>query len=38
MDNHEWFKQAGYGMMVHWGLYSLLGGQYGEQIVRPYAE
>ena len=38
MDNHEWFKQAGYGMMVHWGLYSLLGGQYKGHIARPYAE
>ncbi len=28
MDNREWFKQAKYGMMVHFGLYSLLGGEY----------
>ena len=38
MDNREWFKQAGYGMMVHWGLYSVLGGQYRGRIARPYAE
>ena len=38
MDSRTWFKQAGYGMMVHWGLYSVLGGQYRNQIARPYAE
>lgn len=35
---HEWFKQAKYGMMVHWGLYSLLGGEWRGQKVRSYAE
>ena len=35
---HEWFKSAQYGMMVHWGLYSLLGGEYRGQKVRDYAE
>ena len=24
----RWFKEAQYGMMVHWGLYSLLGGEW----------
>ncbi len=24
----SWFRKAGYGMMVHWGLYSLLGGEW----------
>ncbi len=38
MDNKEFFKQAGYGMMVHWGLYSLLGGEYRGRRVRDYAE
>ena len=38
MNSHEWFKQAGYGMMVHWGLYSLLGGEYKGRKVRNYAE
>ena len=38
MDMRTWFKEAGYGMMVHWGLYSVLGGQYKGQIARPYAE
>ncbi len=28
MTNHEWYKQAQYGMMVHWGLYSLLAGEW----------
>ena len=38
MDNKTWIKEAGYGMMVHWGLYSVLGGQYKNKIARPYAE
>ena len=38
MTNIEWFKQAKYGMMLHWGLYSLLGGEYRGQHVRDYAE
>lgn len=28
MDMRKWFKEAQYGMMVHWGLYSLLGGEW----------
>ena len=28
MDMRKWFKEAQYGMMVHWGLYSLLAGEY----------
>ena len=28
MDNKAWFKTAGFGMMVHFGLYSVLGGEY----------
>ena len=28
MDNKAWFKNAKYGMMIHWGLYSVLGGEY----------
>ena len=28
MTNKEWFKQAQYGMMVHWGLYSLPAGEW----------
>ena len=26
MNNREWFRNAKYGMMAHWGLYSLLAG------------
>jgi len=28
MGNKEWFKEAAYGMMVHWGLYSLPAGEW----------
>ena len=28
MDNKQWFKEAQFGMMIHWGLYSLLAGEY----------
>lgn len=38
MDVHKWFKEAKYGMMVHWGLYSLLGGEYKGEKVSSYAE
>ncbi len=24
----KWFKEAQFGMMAHWGLYTLLGGDY----------
>ena len=42
--NHEWFKQAKFGLMVHFGLYSLLAGEYrGKQMgkfigewIQPY--
>lgn len=38
MNNREWFKNAGYGMMVHFGLYSLLGGEYRGKRTPYYAE
>lgn len=31
MTNREWFKQAKFGMMVHWGLYSLPAGEWKGQ-------
>lgn len=31
MANKQWFREAGFGMMVHWGLYSLLAGEYRGQ-------
>lgn len=38
MDNRVWFKQAQFGMMAHWGLYSLLGGEWRGRRVNDYAE
>ncbi|MBQ2774547.1 MAG: alpha-L-fucosidase [Clostridia bacterium] len=38
MSNIEWFKKAGYGMMAHWGLYSVLGGEWRGRHVLDYAE
>lgn len=31
MTNREWFKQAKFGMMVHFGLYSVIGGEWKGQ-------
>ncbi|MBR3942787.1 MAG: alpha-L-fucosidase, partial [Clostridia bacterium] len=28
MDNKKWFKEAKFGLMIHWGLYSLLAGEW----------
>lgn len=38
MDVYERFKQAKYGLMIHFGLYSLLGGQYRDRKGPLYAE
>ena len=38
MNNKEWFKEAQFGMMVHFGLYSLLGGEYKGQRMDCIAE
>ena len=38
MDNIKWFKQAQYGMIAHWGLYSLLAGEYRGIRTNSYAE
>ena len=35
MDNKAFFKEAKFGMMVHWGLYSLLGGEYRDTRALP---
>ena len=33
MTSREWFKEAGFGLMIHWGLYSILGGEWrGERM------
>ena len=35
----KWFKDAQFGMMAHWGLYTLLGGEWnGKPGVRAYGE
>lgn len=36
--NIEWFKNAKFGMMIHWGLYSLLAGEYKGEKMDTYAE
>ena len=38
MDNIKWFKEAKYGLMIHFGLYSMLGGAYRDQSSSHYAE
>lgn len=37
-ENIKWFKEAKYGMMIHWGLYSLLAGEYEGESSSHYAE
>ncbi len=37
MSNLEWFKNAGFGIMVHFGLYSLLDGEYKGESVSEWA-
>ena len=38
MSNIEWFKSAKYGMMVHFGIYSMLEGTYRGKRGSNYAE
>lgn len=38
MNNIDEFKNAKYGLMIHFGLYSLLGGIYKGQKGPTYAE
>ena len=38
MDKFEWFREAKFGLMVHWGLYSLLGGEWKNQRMAYIAE
>ena len=38
MNNFNWFKEAKYGLFVHFGLYSLLGGEYKGKRSDDYAE
>lgn len=38
-DTKKWFKEAQFGMMAHWGLYTLLGGEWnGRPGKHPYGE
>lgn len=37
-SNIQWFKNAKYGMMIHWGLYSMLAGEYKGEKSSVYAE
>ncbi len=34
-EKAEWFKEAKFGMFVHWGLYSMLGGEYDGTVLTP---
>ena len=36
MTNREWFKQAKFGMFIHWGLYSVLGGEWKNGVATKY--
>ena len=38
MNNIQWFKEAKYGMFIHWGLYSLLAGEHNGKDAGVYAE
>ncbi len=39
MDNKKWFKEAKFGMMIHWGLYSLPAGEWkGKRMPEDVAE
>ena len=36
--SRRWFKEAQYGLMVHWGLYALLGGEWRGRVMPGIAE
>lgn len=38
MDNKKWFKEAKFGLMIHWGLYSLLAGEWRGKRTDYYSE
>ena len=38
MNNFDWFKEAKYGLFIHFGLYSMLGGEYKGKKCGNYAE
>lgn len=37
-ENKKWFKNAKFGMMIHWGLYSILGGEWENQRIKTIGE
>ncbi len=37
-ENKKWFKEAKMGMMIHWGLYSILGGEWNAQRIKTIGE
>jgi len=38
IDRMQWWKDAKYGMFIHWGLYSLLAGEHNGEITPKIAE
>ena len=38
MTGKEWFKNATFGLMIHWGLYSVLGGEYKGKRIEEIGE
>ena len=36
--SRKWFREAQFGMMVHWGLYSMLGGEWRGERMTEIAE
>ncbi|MBQ2709105.1 MAG: alpha-L-fucosidase, partial [Clostridia bacterium] len=38
MNSREWFKQAKFGMMIHWGLYSIPAGEWKGQRTNQIGE
>ena len=38
MDNKTWFREAKFGMMVHFGLYSLLAGEWKDREIPRLGE
>ncbi|MGB2758556.1 MAG: alpha-L-fucosidase, partial [Maribacter stanieri] len=37
-DRMEWWRDAKFGMFIHWGAYSIIGGERGEKIAGGGAE
>lgn len=38
MQSREWFKQAKFGLFIHWGLYSLPAGEWKDRRTPEIAE